>query len=176
LLTVPEGPNAKSISQIGSKSGAKRLIRSADSSIPLIPGYDGEDQSVEGLTAQANRIGYPVLIKASAGGGGKGMRVVRSAADVRDAIEVGLFLSPSVFFSLTNYRLQSSKSESKNAFGDDFLLIEKYFDAVRHIEVPCPLPASSNDPADSNHGRQARKRDRPLRARVQCAKAASENH
>lgn len=109
------GPTPEAIASMGSKRGAKLLLRERDASIPLIPGYDGADQSTETLNREAKRIGFPVLLKASAGGGGKGMRVVREASQLVDAID-------------------SAKRESRNSFGDDTLLIEKYFDDVRHIE------------------------------------------
>lgn len=109
------GPNAHSIESMGSKSNAKLLLKQKAPSVPLIPGYTGNDQSHETLIKEALRIGFPVLLKASAGGGGKGMRVVREESQLQDAID-------------------SAQREAKNAFGDSFLLIEKYFDAVRHIE------------------------------------------
>lgn len=108
------GPPASAIRAMGSKSAAKALMETAD--VPLVPGYHGEDQSFAILNAAADRIGYPVLIKASAGGGGKGMRVVNSAAELEAAIN-------------------SAKRESLNAFGDDRLLIEKYLTKPRHIEI-----------------------------------------
>jgi len=108
------GPPASAIRAMGSKSAAKALMETAD--VPLVPGYHGEDQSFAILNAAADRIGYPVLIKASAGGGGKGMRVVNSAAELEASIN-------------------SAKRESINAFGDDRLLIEKYLTKPRHIEI-----------------------------------------
>jgi len=84
--------------------------------IPVIPGYNGDDQSIETLTTKALEVGFPVLLKASAGGGGKGMRVVRDRATLRESVE-------------------SAQTESRNAFGDDALLIERYFDNVKHVEV-----------------------------------------
>lgn len=108
------GPPASAIRAMGSKSAAKALMETAG--VPLVPGYHGEDQSLAILRDSAERIGYPVLIKASAGGGGKGMRVVNSASDLEASIN-------------------SAKRESLNAFGDDRLLIEKYLTRPRHIEV-----------------------------------------
>jgi 3-methylcrotonyl-CoA carboxylase alpha subunit len=108
------GPPASAIRAMGSKSAAKALMETAD--VPLVPGYHGEDQSFAILNASAERIGYPVLIKASAGGGGKGMRVVNAATELEAAIN-------------------SAKRESINAFGDDRLLIEKYLTKPRHIEI-----------------------------------------
>jgi 3-methylcrotonyl-CoA carboxylase alpha subunit len=108
------GPTAEMMTAMGSKSGSKALMEKAG--VPLVPGYHGEDQDEAILAKAADRIGFPVLVKASAGGGGRGMRVVRSAAE----------LSPAVV---------SAKREAKAAFGDDRMLIEKYVDNPRHIEV-----------------------------------------
>eukprot|EP00026_Physarum_polycephalum_P004270 Phypoly_transcript_04287.p1 GENE.Phypoly_transcript_04287~~Phypoly_transcript_04287.p1 ORF type:complete len:714 (-),score=175.73 Phypoly_transcript_04287:81-2201(-) len=110
------GPTADSITKMGSKIGAKELLQRVAPSIPLIPGYQGSDQSIPTLIAQAEKVGFPILVKASAGGGGKGMRVVRERAALRDAIE-------------------GAQREAKSAFGDSSLLIERYFEDVRHIEV-----------------------------------------
>ncbi|TDT91303.1 3-methylcrotonyl-CoA carboxylase alpha subunit [Azorhizobium sp. AG788] len=108
------GPPASAIRAMGSKSAAKALMEKAG--VPLVPGYHGEDQDPALLAAEAARIGYPVLIKASAGGGGKGMKVVASAGEFADA-------------------LASAQREARNAFGDDRVLIEKYLTRPRHIEV-----------------------------------------
>jgi 3-methylcrotonyl-CoA carboxylase alpha subunit len=108
------GPPASAIAAMGLKSAAKTLMEQA--SVPLVPGYHGADQTPAVLQAQAERIGYPVLIKASAGGGGKGMRVVARAADFLDA-------------------LGSCQREARNAFGDEAVLVEKYLTRPRHIEV-----------------------------------------
>jgi 3-methylcrotonyl-CoA carboxylase alpha subunit len=99
---------------MGSKSGSKALMEKAG--VPLVPGYHGEAQDEATLAKAADKIGFPLLVKASAGGGGRGMRVVRSAAE----------LSPAIV---------SAKREAKAAFGDDRMLIEKYVDNPRHIEV-----------------------------------------
>jgi 3-methylcrotonyl-CoA carboxylase alpha subunit len=99
---------------MGSKSGAKRLMEKAG--VPLVPGYHGEAQDDATLSAAAKKIGFPVLVKASAGGGGRGMRIVRSAAELADAVV-------------------SAKREAKAAFGDDRVLIEKFVQNPRHIEV-----------------------------------------
>ena len=107
------GPNPEAIDAMGSKSEAKKLMRSHK--VPVIPGYEGKDQSVKNLVKAATEIGFPVLLKAAAGGGGKGMRRVNSA----DQLEAGI---------------EAAKREAKNAFGNDELIIEKYFDAARHIE------------------------------------------
>ena len=108
------GPTAEMMTAMGSKSGSKALMEKAG--VPLVSGYHGEDQDEVILSKAADKIGFPVLVKASAGGGGRGMRVVRSAAELGPAIV-------------------SAKREAKAAFGDDRMLIEKYVDNPRHIEV-----------------------------------------
>ncbi|MFN6323064.1 MAG: biotin carboxylase N-terminal domain-containing protein [Burkholderiales bacterium] len=108
------GPPAQAIAAMGSKSAAKALMQRAG--VPLVPGYHGTDQTPVLLQQEAEKIGFPVLIKASAGGGGKGMRVVERASD---------FLAA----------LASCQREARNAFGDDQVLIEKYLTRPRHIEV-----------------------------------------
>ena len=108
------GPPPAAIRAMGSKSEAKVLMEKAG--VPLVPGYHGADQSLKVLQQAADKIGYPVLIKASAGGGGKGMKVAASAAEFKDALE-------------------SAQREAKNAFGDDRVLIEKYLTQPRHIEA-----------------------------------------
>jgi 3-methylcrotonyl-CoA carboxylase alpha subunit len=108
------GPPASAISAMGLKSAAKALMEKAH--VPLVPGYHGDDQTPSLLASQAELIGFPVLIKASAGGGGKGMRVVEKGADFLAALE-------------------SCKREAINAFGDDAVLIEKYLTRPRHVEV-----------------------------------------
>ena len=108
------GPPASAISAMGLKSEAKARMSKAN--VPVVPGYHGADQSPALLQKEADRIGYPVLIKASAGGGGKGMRAVEKSADFAAALE-------------------SCKREAANAFGDDAVLIEKYLTKPRHIEV-----------------------------------------
>ena len=108
------GPPVSAIETMGSKSESKRLMEAAG--VPLVPGYHGTDQSLEALTIAAEGIGYPVLVKASAGGGGKGMRVVHEPAALADAIA-------------------GAQRESRAAFGDDTLLIEKYLTRPRHVEI-----------------------------------------
>jgi 3-methylcrotonyl-CoA carboxylase alpha subunit len=108
------GPTAAMMTAMGSKSGSKALMEKAG--VPLVPGYHGEAQDEATLAKSADKIGFPVLVKASAGGGGRGMRVVRSAGELAAAIV-------------------SAKREAKAAFGDDRMLIEKYVDNPRHIEV-----------------------------------------
>ncbi len=108
------GPPPAAIRAMGLKSESKRLMETAG--VPLVPGYHGTDQSPELLAREASRIGYPILIKASAGGGGKGMRVVTRAADFGDA-------------------LSGAQREAQSAFGDANVLIEKYLTTPRHIEI-----------------------------------------
>ena len=108
------GPTAAMMTAMGSKSGSKELMEKAG--VPLVPGYHGEAQDEAVLADAADKIGFPVLVKASAGGGGRGMRVVNSAAELSAAIV-------------------SAKREAKAAFGDDRMLIEKYVQNPRHIEV-----------------------------------------
>jgi 3-methylcrotonyl-CoA carboxylase alpha subunit len=108
------GPPASAIRAMGSKSAAKSLMEKAQ--VPLVPGYHGDQQDLVFLQAQADQIGYPVLLKASAGGGGKGMRVVTRAEDFADA-------------------LSSCQREAKNSFGDERVLLEKYLTRPRHIEI-----------------------------------------
>lgn len=108
------GPPASAIAAMGSKSAAKALMEKAG--VPLVPGYHGDGQDPDFLLQQADSIGYPVLIKASAGGGGKGMRIVQSSAEFLDA-------------------LASCKREAAGSFGDDKVLIERYLQKPRHIEI-----------------------------------------
>lgn len=108
------GPPASAIRAMGSKSEAKKLMGAAN--VPLTPGYHGDDQTPALLHAEADKIGYPVLIKAAAGGGGKGMRLVERSEDFPDA-------------------LASCKREAISSFGDDHVLIEKYITKPRHIEI-----------------------------------------
>lgn len=108
------GPTAEMMTAMGSKSGSKALMERAG--VPLVPGYHGDAQDETTLAKAADKVGFPILVKASAGGGGRGMRVVRSAEELGPAIV-------------------SAKREAKAAFGDDRMLIEKYVDNPRHIEV-----------------------------------------
>jgi len=108
------GPKPASIRAMGLKDAAKKLM--AEAGVPVTPGYLGEDQDPKRLKKEADAIGYPVLIKAVAGGGGKGMRRVDAAKDFDDALE-------------------SCKREAASSFGDDRVLIEKYILSPRHIEV-----------------------------------------
>ncbi|GGY27728.1 acetyl/propionyl/methylcrotonyl-CoA carboxylase subunit alpha [Pseudoduganella albidiflava] len=108
------GPPAAAMRAMGSKSAAKSLMEKAG--VPLVPGYHGDEQDAAFLQREADRIGYPVLLKASAGGGGKGMRVVDNAEAFREA-------------------LASCKREAISSFGDDKVLAEKYLQRPRHIEI-----------------------------------------
>ncbi len=108
------GPPPTAIEAMGLKAESKRLM--AQAGVPLVPGYHGAAQDPELLQREADRIGYPVLIKASAGGGGKGMRAVESRADFAAA-------------------LASCQREARSSFGDDAVLIEKYVQRPRHIEI-----------------------------------------
>ncbi|WP_321462505.1 acetyl/propionyl/methylcrotonyl-CoA carboxylase subunit alpha [uncultured Vibrio sp.] len=108
------GPSTSAIEAMGSKSQAKAIMSDAD--VPLVPGYHGADNSVEHLLAEAAKIGYPIMLKATQGGGGKGMRVVNSAAEMPLAIE-------------------GAQREALSSFGDKQLLIEKCILQPRHVEV-----------------------------------------
>ncbi len=108
------GPPSSAIRAMGSKSAAKALMEKAG--VPLVPGYHGDEQDAAFLQQQADRIGYPVLLKASAGGGGKGMRIVEKSEDFVAA-------------------LASCKREAAASFGDDKVLVEKYLTRPRHIEI-----------------------------------------
>ncbi|HEY8460746.1 MAG TPA: biotin carboxylase N-terminal domain-containing protein [Blastocatellia bacterium] len=108
------GPPPAAIRAMGLKSSARRLAAQAGAAV--VPGYDGEDQSIETLRARMIEIGFPVLIKASAGGGGKGMRVVRDEGAIDASIE-------------------AARREAEKAFGDGTLLLEKYVEGARHVEV-----------------------------------------
>jgi 3-methylcrotonyl-CoA carboxylase alpha subunit len=108
------GPSPDTIRRMGSKAAAKALMEA--SSVPVVPGYHGEDQSPAVLQAAADRIGYPLLVKASAGGGGRGMRLVEHAEELAEAIA-------------------GAKREAAAAFGDDHLLLEQFVTKPRHIEV-----------------------------------------
>jgi 3-methylcrotonyl-CoA carboxylase alpha subunit len=108
------GPSADAMRAMGSKGSAKALMEKAG--VPLLPGYHGTEQDSAFLEGEAVRIGFPLIIKAVAGGGGRGMRVVRAAADFTEA-------------------LRAARQEGASAFGDDRVLIERYLERPRHIEV-----------------------------------------
>jgi geranyl-CoA carboxylase alpha subunit len=108
------GPSADAIVSMGNKAGAKTLMQAAG--VPCIPGYQGDDQSEERLAAEARRIGFPVMIKATAGGGGRGMRLVPSAKEFPEL-------------------LRSARSEAQSAFGDPEVILERAIVEPRHIEI-----------------------------------------
>lgn len=108
------GPPASAIDAMGSKSAAKALMENAG--VPLVPGYHGQAQDIDTFRAAAERIGYPVLLKATAGGGGKGMKVVERETDLAET-------------------LQSAQREALSAFGDSRMLVEKYVLQPRHVEI-----------------------------------------
>jgi len=108
------GPSPEAIRAMGSKAGAKEFMRKAG--IPCVPGYQGTDQSEAAMLAEAGKIGFPVMIKAAAGGGGRGMRLVTDAASFPDA-------------------LRSARSEAKAAFGDGNMILERAIENPRHIEI-----------------------------------------
>jgi 3-methylcrotonyl-CoA carboxylase alpha subunit len=108
------GPSPEAMAAMGSKIEAKRRVRAND--VPVVPGYDGDDQSTERLRKEAAEIGTPLLIKASAGGGGRGMRVVDDLAQFDEALE-------------------AAKREALAAFGSDAILLERYLRRPRHIEI-----------------------------------------
>ena len=108
------GPTPESIAAMGDKAGAKRLMLAAG--VPCIPGYQGDDQSEGRLAAEAEAIGYPVMIKARSGGGGRGMRLVAAKADFVE-------------------RLRSARTEAENAFGDPSVILERAILKPRHIEI-----------------------------------------
>jgi 3-methylcrotonyl-CoA carboxylase alpha subunit len=107
------GPRPESIDAMGSKAAAKALMESH--AVPLVPGYHGDNQDGDFLAAQAQRTGFPLMIKAAAGGGGKGMRIVRDAGEFGEA-------------------LASAQREAANAFGDTRMILERYVEHPRHIE------------------------------------------
>ncbi|HKT31507.1 MAG TPA: acetyl/propionyl/methylcrotonyl-CoA carboxylase subunit alpha [Gammaproteobacteria bacterium] len=107
------GPSPESMDAMASKSAAVSLMEKAG--VPVTPGYHGEDQSLKTLEVEAKRVGFPLLIKPSAGGGGKGMHIVHAAGEFKEALE-------------------TAKREARNAFGDDQVLLEKYIQQPRHIE------------------------------------------
>lgn len=107
------GPNPEAIEVMGIKSVAKARMKAQG--VPTVPGYEGDAQSVDALMKEAEQVGYPILIKAVAGGGGKGMRIARHKEELEAAIK-------------------AAKQEAQNSFGNDEVLLERYFNKVRHIE------------------------------------------
>jgi len=108
------GPPEDAILRMGSKSEARRLMAAAG--VPVLPGYDGDDQSPARLEAEAARLGFPLLIKPTAGGGGKGMRIVRAASELAEA-------------------LAGARREATKSFGDDRVLLERFVEKGRHVEI-----------------------------------------
>jgi len=108
------GPKPETIVQMGSKIESKNIMKKAG--VPVIPGYQGDNQSIDHLIKEAEKIGYPLMVKASAGGGGKGLKRVIKKSELKEAIT-------------------SAKREAKSSFGDDTVLIEKYIESPRHIEM-----------------------------------------
>ncbi|MEM7707724.1 MAG: biotin carboxylase N-terminal domain-containing protein [Pseudomonadota bacterium] len=108
------GPDARTIALMGSKADAKATMEKAG--VPVVPGYHGEEQSTETLREEAERVGYPLMLKAAAGGGGKGMRIVRSGGELPQALD-------------------SARREALGAFGDDRMILERYLETPRHLEV-----------------------------------------
>lgn len=117
------GPSVESIRLFGDKISAKDLVKKAGAQ--TVPGYEGEDQGIDQLTIEAKKIGFPVIVKAAAGGGGRGMRIIQGEDQAQEAIE-------------------AAKRESKNAFGSDKVFLEKYLDKAKHIEVQIFGDASGN--------------------------------
>ncbi|MBX7231202.1 MAG: ATP-grasp domain-containing protein [Bdellovibrionales bacterium] len=117
------GPSAKSIRLFGDKISAKQLVVATGG--PILPGYDGEDQSEEVLLDWVERIGFPVIVKATAGGGGRGLKVIRNLSEARTQI-------------------QSAQREGKLAFGSDKVFLEKYLENAKHIEIQIFGDASGN--------------------------------
>ena len=107
------GPSAESIRLLGDKISAKKII--SEAGVPFVPGYMGENQEVEHLIAEAKKIGFPVIVKAAAGGGGRGMKVLKNEADAAELIP-------------------SAKREALSAFGSEIVFLEKYLDHAKHIE------------------------------------------
>jgi excisionase family DNA binding protein len=108
------GPPAEAIAAMGNKASARRLV--AGHGVPTVPGYDGDEQDDGRLAIEAGRIGWPLLVKPSAGGGGKGMRVVHAEGDLAEA-------------------LAAARREARRAFGDDRVILERYLPGSRHVEV-----------------------------------------
>ncbi|MCC6138599.1 MAG: ATP-grasp domain-containing protein, partial [Bdellovibrionaceae bacterium] len=108
------GPSPKTISDMGDKITAKKLVE--EEGVPTVPGYNGQDQAVETLVKECERIGYPVIVKATAGGGGRGMKIVNSSSEARELIP-------------------SAQREAKSAFGLSNVFLEKFLDHAKHVEV-----------------------------------------
>ncbi|GIK05622.1 hypothetical protein Aspvir_009735 [Aspergillus viridinutans] len=110
------GPSASAMSSLGDKRSAKEYLQKHAPDVPLIPGFTGSSQVADELAAAAAEIGFPVILKASAGGGGKGMRIVREAAQLKDELE-------------------RAQSEAQRAFGSSDCILEKYIESAKHVEI-----------------------------------------
>ena len=110
------GPSASAMSTLGDKRSAKEYLRQHAPDVPLVPGYAGKNQDIESLQGAAEQIGFPLMIKASAGGGGKGMRIVRQAKDLTQELE-------------------RAQSESQRSFGSADCILEKYIEDSKHVEI-----------------------------------------
>ncbi|WP_343564880.1 ATP-binding protein [Kiloniella sp. b19] len=110
------GPPVDAIRLMGDKAQAKKVLQEKAPDVPFLPGYNGQEQSPERLQEEADRIGFPLMIKAAAGGGGKGMRIVREASGFMSALE-------------------AARRESGSAFGNDHVILERYLEGPKHIEV-----------------------------------------
>ena len=110
------GPTSKAMSTLGDKRSSEDYLRKHAPEVPLIPGFEGSSQNVEDLEAAAERIGYPVMLKASAGGGGKGIRIVREQAQLRSELE-------------------RAQSEAVRSFGSSDCILEKYIEEGKHLEI-----------------------------------------
>lgn len=107
------GPPASAMRDMGSKSASKIIMTAAN--VPVVPGYHGDDQSMERLRHEAEKVGYPIMIKAVLGGGGKGMRIVRHSGELVESIE-------------------ACRREAKKSFNSELVLMERYIERPRHIE------------------------------------------
>lgn len=110
------GPSSQAMSTLGDKRNSKDFLRKHAPSVPLIPGFTGSSQEVEELEVAAEKVGFPVMLKASAGGGGRGMRIVRERSQLAG-------------------ELMRAQSEAKRSFGSSDCILEKYIEAAKHIEV-----------------------------------------
>ncbi|KAJ5344790.1 hypothetical protein N7452_002794 [Penicillium brevicompactum] len=110
------GPSPSAMSTLGDKRSSKEYLRSHAPDVPLIPGFSGSSQDAEALSKVAAEIGFPVMLKASAGGGGKGMRIVREASQLKDELE-------------------RAQSEARRSFGSDDCILEKFIESSKHVEI-----------------------------------------
>jgi len=117
------GPDAESMSKMGDKARAREIMENSE--VPVVPGFHGKEQNLDLFLKEAEKIGYPVMLKPSAGGGGKGMRVISESEEFESSLE-------------------SAKRESLNAFGDDRMILEKFVSDPRHIEVQVLFDSNGN--------------------------------